>query len=134
MLVDSWDLGVPSQNYVLGQKIPIWKYPQFIDLIADPYVDGRRINDKTKLNLKNGSILDSISRSVKFLSKLCDVLCRSPHLEKPWKKIIWDVKNACSQTLLINNMIPRYIFSKNSMGWGWGCFLSAHDYRYHPRD
>jgi hypothetical protein len=113
VLVDSWDLGVPSQNYVLGQKIPIWKYPQFIDLIADPYVDGRRINDKTKLNLKNGSILDSISRSVKFLSKLCDVLCRSPHLEKSWKKIIWDVKNACSQTSLINNMIPRDIFSKS---------------------
>ena len=110
-MLDSWDLGVPADSYVLGQKTPIWKYPSFIDLVADPYVDGKRIDEKHNGTLKNVSIMDSLSKSIKFFSKLCDILCRSPHVEKPWKKIIWDLKNACSQTSLIVNMIPRSIFS-----------------------
>ena len=92
VVLDSWDLGVPADSYVLGQKTPIWKYPSFIDLVADPYVDGKRIDEKTQWDFKNVSIMDSLSKSIKFFSKLCDILCRSPHVEKPWKKIIWDLK------------------------------------------
>ena len=94
VVVDGWDLGVPPETRVLGQKGPLWRHPCFIDMIADPYVDGKRIDSKTLVPKSN--ILDRLSTSLNFFSTVCDILCRAPHLSRGWKKIVWDMKHACS--------------------------------------